>query len=162
MDTKISRFSKIYPWYAGITSDLLFYTAIDTLFLTVVKKFSAAQIVSMTSVAVLACIVLQFPLLKLIQRVGNTASARLGALSLLASSLCIMFGPNYYFVVLGRIFHEIAAILRNVSYVTLENNLELIGKQHDFIRLRASGNIVYAVITMLISFFASLMFNLNN
>ena len=40
----IRRFIKIYPWFTGLTGDLLFYIAIDTLFLTIVKSFSAAQI----------------------------------------------------------------------------------------------------------------------
>ena len=44
----ISKFNKIFPWYNGLSSDLLFWVAIDTLFLTVVKKFNAAQIVSLT------------------------------------------------------------------------------------------------------------------
>ena len=33
----MSRFNKIFPWYNGLSSDLLFWVAIDTLFLTVVN-----------------------------------------------------------------------------------------------------------------------------
>lgn len=162
MEKKIERFTKIYPWYSGLTGDLLFYIAIDTLFLTAVKNFSAAQIVSMTSVSKIACILLQFPLLWVIQRIGNTASLRLGALFMLLSSVFITFGPNYYLVALGRIFHDVAFIFRNVVAVTLENNLDLIGRRDRFIGLRTAANTIYAVITMLISFVASLMFNYNN
>ena len=43
MDRKLNRFVKIYPWFHGLTADLLFYIAIDTLFLTAVKELSAAQ-----------------------------------------------------------------------------------------------------------------------
>ncbi len=162
MEKKIERFAKIYPWYAGLTGDLLFYIAIDTLFLTAVKNFSYAQIVSFTAVSKIACIILQFPLLLVIQRIGNTASLRMGALFMLLSSVFITFGPNYYLVALGKVFHDIAVIFRNVSAVTLENNLDIIGRRDRFIGLRTAANTVYAVITMLISFFASLMFNYNN
>lgn len=34
---KMIKFNKIFPWYAGLSGDLLFWVAIDTLFLTVVK-----------------------------------------------------------------------------------------------------------------------------
>lgn len=35
---KMTKFNKIFPWYAGLSGDLLFWVAIDTLFLTVVKN----------------------------------------------------------------------------------------------------------------------------
>jgi hypothetical protein len=74
----------------------------------------------------------------------------------------ITFGKNYYLVLLGRLFHDIAVIFRTASYVILENNLDLVGKRNDFVRIRTAANTVYAVVTMVISFVASLMFNLNN
>ncbi len=160
MKQKINRFIKLYPWYAGLTGDLLFYIAIDTLFLTVVKNFSPAQIVSITSFSQFACIALQFPILFVIKRIGNTNSVRAGGLCLLFSSIFITFGKSYYLVLLGRIFHDVASVFRSASFVALENNLDLIDKRHDFVRIRTAANTVYAVITMLISFVASLMFNL--
>lgn len=162
MEQKISRFIKLYPWYSGFTGDLLFYIAIDTLFLTIVKNFSPAQIVSITSFSQFACIVLQFPVLFVIKRIGNTDSARVGALCLLISSVLITFGKSYYLVLLGRIFHDVAAVFRSASFVTLENNLDLVNKHREFVYIRTAANTVYAVITMLISFVASWMFTLNN
>lgn len=161
MEKKIGRFTKIYPWYASFTGDLLFYIAIDTLFLTIVKNFSPAQIVSITSFSQFACIALQFPILFIIKRIGNTASTRTGALFLLLSAVLITCGRSYYLVLLGRIFHDVAAIFRSASTVMLENNLDLVDKRCDFVRIRTAGNTVYAVITMLISFVASYLFNLN-
>ena len=46
-ENKLKRFNKIFPWYDGLSGDLLFWVAIDTLFLTVVKNFTASQIVSL-------------------------------------------------------------------------------------------------------------------
>ena len=158
----INRFIKVYPWYTGLTGDLLFYIAIDTLFLTIVKNFSAAQIVSLSSLAQFACIALQFPVLFVIKRIGNTASIRVGAISMLISAILITVGKSYYLVLLGRIFHDVSVIFKTASYVALENNLDVIDKRNEFIRLRAAGNTVYAFITMLISFVASYMFNLNH
>lgn len=37
-ENKLKRFNKIFPWYDGLSGDLLFWIAIDTLFLTVVKN----------------------------------------------------------------------------------------------------------------------------
>ncbi len=157
-----NRFLKVFPWYSGLTGDLLFYIAIDTLFLSIVKNFSPAEIVSLASLSQLICIALQFPVLFIIKKIGNTASVRTGAFFLLLSATLIALGKNYYLVLLGRIFHDVAAIFKSASIVALENNLDLIDRRSDFVRYRTSANTVYAVITMLISFVASYMFNLNH
>lgn len=162
MEKKVNLFVKIFPWYYGLLGDLLFYIAIDTLFLTVVKNFSPAQIVSLTAFSQFACIALQFPILFVIKKIGNTNSARMRGLCMLVSAILITVGKNFYLVLLGRIFHDVAAIFGSASVVALENNLDLVGRRNDFVRVRTAGNTVYAVITMLISFVASLMFNLNN
>jgi len=162
MEKRVNRSVKLYPWYAGFTGDLLFYIAIDTLFLTVVKNFSAAQIVSITSFSQLICIALQFPVLFLIKKIGNTASIRLGALSLLVSSILITLGPSYAVVLFGVVFREISLILYNASLVAMENNLDLLDRREDFVRVRTSANTVYSVITLLISLVVSYLFNLNH
>lgn len=35
---KMTKFNKIFPWYAGLSADLLFWVAIDSLFLTFLKE----------------------------------------------------------------------------------------------------------------------------
>ena len=162
MERKIRRFITIFPWYHGLIADLLFYVAIDTLFLTTVKKFSPAQIVALTSFSQVACIALQFPILFIMKKIGNTYSARARGLCILLSAILITLGKSFYLVLLGRIFHDIAVIFSNASIVALENNLDLIGRRQDFVKIRTGANTVYSVLTMLISFVASLMFSLNH
>lgn len=58
-EQKIAKFNKIFPWYSGLSGDLLFWVAIDTLFLTIVKNFNASQIVSLTTILLIVCIMLQ-------------------------------------------------------------------------------------------------------
>ena len=161
MSKGASRFLRVFPWFSGLTGDLLFYIAIDTLFLTIVKGFSPAEIVSIVSLAQLICIVLQFPVLFIIKRIGNTASIRMGASLLLLSAILITFGQSYSVVLLGRVFHDVAAIFKSMSVVALENSLELLDRRADFVRYRTAENTVYAVITMLIAFVAGYMFNLS-
>ena len=158
----MKKFNKIFPLYAGLSSDLLFWVAIDTLFLTIVKKFSAAQIVSLTTVSLIACILFQVPLLKIIKKIGNTKSVRLGSLSLLISSILLTFGQNYFVIALGKIIYEIAFTLQNMANAILKNNLELQNKNNEYIKIKTKSNTIYATVTMIISFIASLMFNFNN
>ena len=159
---KMTKFNKIFPWYAGLSGDLLFWVAIDTLFLTVVKNFNASQIVSLTTVSLITCIALQVPLLKIIKKIGNTNSVRLGSMLLLVSSLLLTFGQNYIVVALGKVIYEIAFTFQNMANAVLKNNLELQDRNNEYIKVKTKSNTIYATVTMIISFIASLMFNLNN
>ena len=137
-----NRFLKVFPWYSGLTGDLLFYIAIDTLFLSIVKNFSPAEIVSLASLSQLICIALQFPVLFIIKKIGNTASVRTGAFFLLLSATLIAFGKNYYLVLLGRIFHDVAAIFKSASIVALENNLDLMMSYDVLCTFTVDGEII--------------------
>ena len=161
-ENKLKRFNKIFPWYDGLSGDLLFWIAIDTLFLTVVKKFTAAQIVSLTSISMIINILLQVPLLKIIRKIGNTKSVRLGSLLMLVSSILLTFGRNYLTIVIGKIFYEMAFTFQNMINAVLKNNLELQHKENEYIKYRTKANTIYALVTMIISFVASIMFNINN
>ena len=161
-ENKLNRFNKIFPWYDGLSGDLLFWVAIDTLFLTVVKKFTASQIVSLTSISMIINILLQVPLLKIIHKIGNTKSVRLGSFLLLISSILLTFGRNYITIVIGKIFYEMAFTFQNMINAVLKNNLELQHKENEYIKYRTKANTIYAAVTMIISFVASIMFNINN
>lgn len=154
--------SKVFPWYYAFDADLLFYIAIDTLFLGIAKNLTASQIVAVSTVGTFSCILMQFPILWIIKRIGNTLSVRLGATFLLLSALLLTFGPNFYIIALGRVFHEAAVVFRSASEVALENCLDEDGQRDQFVNIRTKGNTIYAIVTMIISFIASLMFNLNN
>lgn len=158
----MTRFNRIFPWYLGLSGDLLFWIAIDTLFLTVVKNFNASQIVSLTTVSLVTCILLQPLLLKIIKKIGNTNSVKMGALLLLIASLLLTFGKKYVVIALGNIFYEIAFTFQNMANVMLKNNLELQNRNDDYIKIKTKANTIYAIVTMIISFIASIMFNLNN
>ena len=159
---QIKKFNKVFPWYSGLSGDLLFWVAIDTLFLTVVKNFTASQIVSLTSISMIINILLQVPLLKIIHKIGNTKSVRLGSFLLLISSILLTFGRNYITIVIGKIFYEMAFTFQNMINAVLKNNLELQHTENEYIKYRTKANTIYAAVTMIISFVASIMFNINN
>ena len=122
---KMNKFIKIFPWFSGLSKDLLFWVAINTLFLTVAKKLTISQIVSLTPISLIVCIVLQIPLLKIIKKIGNTNAVRVGAFLLLLSSILLTFGNCYIVILIGKITYEIAFTFKNMANAVLENNLRL-------------------------------------
>lgn len=129
MERKIEQAIKLYPWYWAVGADLLFYIAIDTLFLVTVKQFSEMQIVLLTAISTVAGIVLRFPLLWLIKKIPNTLVIRIGAGCLLLSSILITIGPSFFVVALGRVFRNVTHLTNEVGVeVALENNLAQVGR----------------------------------
>ncbi len=158
----IYKFIKIFPWFSGLSKDLLFWVAINTLFLTIVKKLTVSQIVSLTPISLIVCIILQIPLLKIIKKIGNTNAVRVGAFLLLLSSILLTFGNCYIVILIGKITYEIAFTFKNMANAVLENNLRLQDSDQDFITLSTKANTIYAIVTMLISLVASIIFNINH
>ncbi len=113
-DTNIylKYFTKVYPFLKGMTDDLLFFITIDTLFFTMAKGLSAQEIVFLTTISSFVSMTCRLSLIKIIKRIGNTFSVRLGMFLLLLSSCLLTFGSNYFFLMLGKIIYEIAFVLK--------------------------------------------------
>lgn len=161
MDNKVRRYLKIFPWSTALSMDLLFWVAIDTLFLAEVKQFSDAQIVLVNSIAIWASILLQYPVMKIIQRVGNTWSCRIGTFCYLGCALMVTFCSSFYLVVSGRILCQLAYTFIAMTHVVLQNNLELVGEREEYVRYRSQANTIYSIITMVIAMAAGFLFNYN-
>ena len=65
-DKRIEISNKVYPFFSAITRDLLFWGVINTIFLTEVKNFSAAQISSLAMFGNLVVILLYPIIFKII------------------------------------------------------------------------------------------------
>lgn len=159
---KVILSNNILPYFIGISDDLMFYIAISTLFLTVVKGLSAAQISFLTTISTLSCILLQVPALKIIHKIGNTKSIRLGTLMLLSSALLITFGNNYSTIIIGYILYQPSFLFKKMEHVVLKNNLTYLNKENDYIKLSNKTHTIYAVITTVIALIAGAIFAMNH
>ncbi len=161
MDKKLGRFLRLYPWFAGFSADLLFWVAVDTLFLQLVKGLTLSEIVLTSSIAYACNILLQFPLTRLVEACGNTRAVRLGAFSALLSALLLTFGQGIAVITAGRVMREVAFSCQSMNNAMLKNNLELMGRENEYIAYTTKGSMIYSVTTAIISLLASLLFNLH-
>lgn len=161
-NTYLKRFYKIFPIFYGLSGDLLFYVAIDTLFYTVVKGFLPEQLSLLTTVSALFCILLKVPITKIIEKIGNTKSVRVGALGLIVTSLIITFSKSFLIIMIARIIYLISFVFINMQNTMLKNNLTILNREEEYAKIINRGNIVYSIITMIIAFVAGYMFNVNN
>ena len=159
---KIKKSNKLFPYYYGFSLDLMFWAAMSTIFLTNAKKFTASQINSLTAISVLACIFGYFIVLKIIKKIGNLKSIRIGNVLLLIASLLITFPKSYYGVLVGFIFYQYAFLFKSIDNVLLRNNLKYLGEEDKFFKYQSKGTLIYSLMTLVIAFVAGYLFNINN
>lgn len=158
----LKKFNKIYIWFASFSDDLLFYVAISTLFYTIVKGFSAQEIISLTTISSIISILIRIPLIKVIQKIGSTNSVRIGNGLALIASILITFGNSYITIVIAESFYAIAVIFKNMLSVILKNNLIYQNHEDNFIKIQSKVSSIYAIITTIVALTAGFLFNINN
>lgn len=158
----MNHFCTKWVWFSALTGDLVFWAIVNTLFLTIVKGLSASQITLVSTIPAAIGIVIQPYLLKIIHKIGNTVSVRLGSLCLLISSILITFGNQFSILVLGYVFYEVAFVLKNMEGIMLKNNLVYVGRESEYVSIRNLSTEAYAVVTAVIAFTSSFLFNLNH
>jgi len=161
MDKKMKKINQLFPWYSGLSSDLIFYIAINTIWLTTIKGFSPAQITFLSTISSLFGIVFQIPLLKIIKTVGNTKSIRIGALCMLIASIMLTFCTNYISFAIANIFLEISLVFEMMSAILIKNNLEYQNKSSEYIKIRSKSSMIYAISTAIIALFIGAIFNVH-
>lgn len=162
MDKKIARAIKLYPVFYGLQGDLLFFVAIDTLFLVTVKHFTEAEIIFSTTVSAAVGILIRFPMLWLVKKIGNTTTIRLGSFCMLLAAILLTVGSDFTVLTLGRSLRNVACATNEIALtIALENNLEASGRSAEFIKYRTKGNTYYASVTLVIALVATYVFNLN-
>lgn len=154
--------NKIYPLFAGLSSDLIFFLAINTLFLTEVKGFSALEISSFTTISLLVMIILNPLVMKIINKIGALNSVKLGVIFLFLGAFLITFGVNYITILLGYIFYEAFYYFKKMDTVLLRKNLLFLHEEEKQLEIESYHSLIYAVVTMFTTFVSGLLFNLNN
>lgn len=162
MKEKIKLSNKIYPLFSGFSGDLLFWIAINTIFLTTVKGFNAAQISSFTTIGTLVSILFYPIIFKIIKKIGNIKSIKLGITLLLCSALLLTFSNKYILTLGGYILYDIAFFFKNMGNVVLRKNLKYENRENDYIIIQNKSSFIYSFLTMIISFSAGFLFNINN
>lgn len=160
-DKRIKLSNKIYPIFYGLSSDLIFFIAINTLFLTTVKGLTSSEINFMTTIGVLVALVFYLLSHKIINKIGNLYSIRLGTLLLLISALLFTFSTNLIFFVLAEIFYEVGFVFKCVDQVVLNNNLTYQNKENVFIKIKTKATTIYSIATMIATLIAGFLFNIS-
>lgn len=153
--------NKIYPLFAGISGDLIFYIAINTLFLTEVKHLSALEISSLTTISTLVMLLLNPLVMKIINKIGALNSVRVGVTVLFLGAFLITVGNNYFTILIGSILYESYAYFKYMDAVILRKNLAFLKEEDRFLEIQNKYSLIYSVVTMFTAFVSGFLFNIN-
>ena len=151
---------KLYPYFSSLSGDLLFFMAIDTIFLSTVKGMTASQIALMTALGTLVCLVLQFPLLQLIKKIGNQNAIKIGTFLLFASACLYTFG-EIICAFIACAFYYLALFFIEMKVNILKNNLNNENRQ-DYMKIDSKSKLLFSIYTLIIIFIAPPLFNINS
>ena len=113
---KLNRSIKMYPIFYGLTADLIFWIAINTLFLTTVKNLSASQINSIDAISTIVGIIFQLILVKMVRKIGNLNFVNLGVTLLFVSVLLNTISKNYIGFLIAELCYVITFNSINFFY----------------------------------------------
>lgn len=158
---KLNRSIRIYPLFYGLTADLIFWIAINTLFLTTVKHLSASEINSIGAICTAVGIFFQFILLKIVRRIGNLNSVKLGVWLLFISVLLNTISSNYIGFLFAELCYVVGYVFKHMDNVILIKNLKYLKIEDEYIKYQTKGSTIYSSITLFISLISGFMFNIN-
>jgi len=161
INKKINISNKIYPIFYGLSADLVFFVAINTIFLTKVKHLTAMDISSLTMFSMLFVILIQNIVIKIIKKIGNKASLKFGVYMMLLSSILITFSKSYILILIGYILYNVAPLFKDMDSVILRENLKAQNRLDKFIKIQNFSTLIYSIVTMIVSFVSGFLFNLN-
>lgn len=159
---RIEMSNIVYPVFSALTGELLFWGVINTIFLTEVKKFNAAQISSLAMFGNLVAILLYPIAFRIIKKFGNVLSVKLGTRLFLCASILLTFSNKYSVILLGYILYTSASVFKSMDNVILRKNLKYLNRENDYIKIQNKASFIHSFFTMLVAFSAGFLFNTNN
>lgn len=155
------KFYRQYLYYTALETDLLFFIVCDIMFFTQVKNISMAKISLMIFLSIIFSLIVQYPLLKWINKFGNKAAVRTGSIVFLFSTIFMTFPSNYLWILFGGFLKCIGHTLNSIGTAILENKLEKDNMSDLYVSYQSDANSVTSFFMMITSLFCGVLFHIN-
>lgn len=154
---------KLYSMYRAISADILFFYAIDFLFLTQVKHISASDVVLKSSFYALFMIILQIPANVLIDKMGTRRCTILANIFNTIYLLIIMIAKDLQALIIAEFFSALCFSIKDISDTTLLNISIPEGdkKGETFSKIEGKGIKNYYYINALTAICAGFLYTIN-
>lgn len=154
---------KLYPIYKMFSWDLLFFYAISFLFLTQVKNFSPAQVLSAESLYILFKLFVQFLCIPLIDKLGKKNCIIFGNILVALSVYIIIIANGFSHILISYFVMALGYVLKELCESSLlYNSVPLCKKKGNiFAKIDAKGSSLYYFTDGITSIIASFSYVIN-
>ena len=162
----LNRNIKIFPFFRALSCDILFVWTISTIYLTEYKGMSYSQALYLDSIVMLSAVAIQFPISKLIEKIGIYASNLIGGFCYLFFVVAYIFVPSlefgnfyYYIFVLLQVVFAVGLCIKNVADTdVILSTLKALKKRNEYNYYEGKGNYYYHIFEAIASILAGYLF----
>jgi len=155
------KFYRGYLWYTALETELLFFVVCDAMFLTEVKQLPMKMVSLLTFLSLLFSLLIQYPLLKWINRVGTRTAVRAGSIAFMLSAVCITFSPGFAMVAAGGFLKCIGHTLGAMGVAVLKNRLTKDHMDDQYAAYQSDANSASSFVMMVTSLLCGGLFHIN-
>jgi MFS family permease len=160
---KFELFSnRIYPWLAGLSADLLFFTAIYVFFFSQTKGLDDHEILLLPVIASGAYLVFWFPSLWIVRKIGNTASFRVSLFLVMVAAALFVFAEGFVLIAIVFSLYTVSSQYRVALTIIANNNLRKENKENFYGGQLAKASFIYSIVTMVIFLVGGAIFDFSN
>lgn len=154
---------RLYLKYKMLSNDLLFFYAIDFLFLTQIKGFDVTTVVFAETIYTLFRFIFQIPCTILVDRLKTKKALIIGNISVAIYVLLLIFANNYSVIILANIFSAFGFALKSICGPSLLYDLlpEGRGQGNMFSKIDGKGMAYYYILYAITSLIAGFLFVIN-
>lgn len=155
------KFYLHYLLYTALETDLLFWIVIDVTFMLTVKSLPADKVSLITALSLGFSIIIQYPFLKIINRIGNRAAVRTGSILFLLSAMCFIMAPGFILMLIGGFLKCIAHTLNSMGTALLKNRLIHDNKTQLFVEYQSDANCAASLLMMMTAMICGQLYRIN-
>ena len=150
-------FYRRYLIYTALETELLFYMLYDAVFLTQAKNLSLKEISLITFVSLALSLLIQYPLLRWINRAGNKKAVRLGSLLFLFASLLFLFGDHFFWILFAGFLKCVGHACNSLGPALLKNRLKKDHREEMYVSYQSDANTMTSAAVMITAFLLGIL-----
>ena len=158
MDKYKYKSNRLYTIYKAMGLDILFYATYYSIFLKDVQGFTNSELNLMVMISAIIYILSEPLFIKIIAKIGNTLSLRIGNILWLVALTFMAFSPIKIGVYIGYTIYQIAFLLKIVEPIILRNNLRMEDRESDFSSIESRTYFIYSILTTFIMLVTGIMY----
>lgn len=157
------RNASLYPIYKMISWDLLFFYSIEFLFLIMVKKVTASQILIIESFYLISKMLMQIPSVVVTDFIGKKNSIVLGNVLLVLYMLVFIYLPGMISVIIANFIFAFGYDIKTIAETNLlYDSVSTKGGDGLYTKLDGKGGSLYYILDGVASLTAGYLFVINN